>query len=95
MDVKQTVVRELYPVTKGWIFKSKKSPEVDDAREVAYGMSAKGEVVPLADAKARDAAAGRGDRIFAIGKSHVKFSTAFVRICKESDCVNHIYTYIR
>ena len=83
MDVKQTVVRELYPVTKGWFFRSKKSPEVDDAREIAYGMNVKGEVVRLDDAKARDAAAGRGDRIFAISKSPVDFSTAFVRICNE------------
>ena len=83
MNEKQAVVRELYPVTKGLFFKSKKGPEVDDEREVAYGMSVKGEVVRLDDVSARDAAAQRGDRIFALRKSPVEFSTAFIRICSE------------
>lgn len=77
------VVRELYPETKGSFFKSKKCPKVDDVLEFAYGMDSTGGAHRLDDEKSRDAAAKRGDRIFAVSKRHVGFSTVFVNICRE------------
>ena len=82
-DGRFVVVRELYPETKGSFFKSKKCPPIDDSCEVAYGMGASGNVVRLADEKARNAAVKNGDRIFAVNKKHVDFSDVFLHVCME------------
>ena len=78
-----TVVREIYPETKGLFFKSRKCPGIDDARELAYGMSKSGAVARLDGAKERSEAVKRGDRIFAVGKRYVPYSSAVLRVCKE------------
>ena len=80
---KFVVVRELYPETRGSIFRTMKCPPVDKSREVAYGMDASGNVVRLADEKARDAAAKNGNRIFAVNKKHTDFSNVFLHVCTE------------
>ena len=81
---KFVVVRELYPETKGiFMFRNKKCPAVNDGCEIAFGMDSDGVIVRLPDAKARDAAVANGDRIFAVSKRSVDFSTVVVNICKE------------
>ena len=79
----EVVVRELYPETRGYFFRSRRCPGIDEARELAFGMDGEGKVVPLADAKARDAAAQREDRIFAVSRKPVDFSTVVLGVGKE------------
>ncbi len=77
------VVRELYPeIKRSLLGKAKKCPDVDDIHEFAYGMTKDG-VVRLPDKKARDNAAQRGDRIFAIYKNPVDLSNVIPKICNE------------
>ncbi|MBQ7179174.1 MAG: DUF4384 domain-containing protein [Victivallales bacterium] len=82
-DERFIVVRELYPESKGFFFKKQKCAEVDDAREIAFGMNASGTISRLADEHARNAAVRNGERIFAVTKRNVPFSTVVLHVCEE------------
>ena len=78
-----TVVRELYPEKKGFLFKGKVCPAVDDAQETVYGVDKAGSVTQLATAGDRDAAAKQGTRLFAVNKRRVEFSAVVPNVCRE------------
>ena len=81
---KFVVVRELYPeIQKRFFGMIKKCPAVDDSRESVFGMDSSGSVVDLPNEQKRDDAMKKGDRVFAVRKKAVDFSTVFLKVCKE------------
>jgi hypothetical protein len=77
-----TVVRELYPEKRGW-FGCKACPAVDDAQEAVYGVGKTGVVTQLAAVGDRNAAVKRGERLFAVCRRRVEFSTVVANVCHE------------
>ena len=81
-DANFAVVRELYPEKRG-LFRNKTCPAVNETLESVYGMDKAYVVSSLSTPGARDAAAKRGDRLFAVSKRRIGFSTVALKVCKE------------
>ena len=81
-DANFAVVRELYPEKRG-LFRNKVCPAVNEMQECIYGMDKAYVVSQLSAPGARDDAAKRGDRLFAVSKRRIGFSTVALKVCKE------------
>lgn len=75
-------IRELYPETSGF-WRIRTCPPVDDARETVYALGPDGQVRALLTPADRNAAARRGERLFAVAKETMRFGMVVTGVCKE------------
>lgn len=83
--VNSLFVRELYPVARGFFWKTRQCPPVDWTRETAWSLDADGNVLSLADDDACNAAVRSGARVFALAKGAFPFSRTAVGVLTEGE----------